>query len=237
MEKENYQENFKIEHGVRIYKEDLLELKKLLEYDSIDYDNSLEIKFFYYKPDIPIRLSADIEDLNVGIENEDIEYLQIKKTISENRSPIKSLEIVISKNSTEVELDGDDKSWLKWQRDLLERFFARKKSKSGKSNRWIINRLHRFSSVLAGILVGFGIGLENITMIIGAVLTLIITAIIIYSKLTQKLFPLNEFSFRTENIRELIEGKESTLPKWLTDGLMTVFWGVVTYLIIKYSGM
>ncbi|MBT2582601.1 DUF211 domain-containing protein [Planococcus sp. ISL-109] len=237
MKKKKYEENFKLEHGVKLYKEDLLELKKILEYDSLDYDNTLEIKFFYYKPDIPIRLSADIEDLNVGIENEDIEYLQIKKTISEKGAVIKSVDIVIGMNSTEIELTGDEESWLNWQRNLLEQFFARKESKSGRYNRWIINILHRYSSILAGILGGFGIGLENITMIIAAIIILITTAIITYSKLTHKLLPLNEFTFRTENIRELIEGKGSTFPKWITDGLATVFWGVVTYLIIKYSGM
>lgn len=237
MEKKNYKENFKLEHGVKLHKEDFLELKKLLEYESLDNENSLEIKFYYYEPDIPIRLTFNIEDLNLGIENTDIEYLQIQKMISEKGSVIKSVEIVISENFTEIELAGDEKSWLDWQKDWLERFFARKESKSGRANRWIMNRLQWYSSVLAGILGGIGIAFENIIMVISALLTFILSTIITYPKLTHKLFPLNEFSLRTESIRELIEKKENIFPKWLRDGFWAVSWGVVTYLLIKYTGL
>lgn len=238
MKRKAYKESFKLENGVKLYKEDFLELKKLLKYESdLENEKSLKIYFFYFKPDIPIRLSADLENINVGLENSDIDYLHIQKTITEKGSLIKSVNIVISRNSAEVDLVSDDKSWMDFERDLLERFFARRKSKLGKYNRWIINRLHWYSSILAGILGGIGIGLENKTMIIAALLTFVISAIVTYPKLTHKLFPLNEFSFSSESIRELIEKKESSFPKWLKDGATAVFWGIVTYLLIKYTGL
>lgn len=252
---ETIYDRFDIDNGVELYRKDFKELEELLKYGDINNDYGTKYtngNLFLYSlkikkdgSDIKTEFGS-IDELKSDLVSDEIEYLTIEKNVYEEEGMTKRIEISFNKNYVSVSISSDDFLWNKHKRLLIEDFFSKKKSKTGKINKWFITKGSWVNTILVGAMGGIGFGFKEPVFLIFAVAIFSFFTMISSPLIRNKLFPNNHIYLKPigEDIPHGRNGKKKTskfrkLKLYLTNKLIpqmipsiaaTIFIAIVLYI-------
>jgi len=243
---EKFNEKFYINEGAEMYIEDFIKLEELMKADdkSDQYgmNFSAEIYFKYQLSYLKNGIStghsfSSIKNMTNEYENIEIERLEIEKKIYEGSEMRQDIVVEFSKKYLFVSISGDNIRWVKTMRLLLEDFFKNRISKTGKYNYWINKKIHWYSPLLVGSLIGIGLATSTYFLVIIAGIIFASTSFISFPSNLNKVFPVNRISLQKKP-KEYKGKKDSRIIRFLKVGLSTIFWGLIlfgiTYFLTQY---
>lgn len=243
---EKFNEKFYIEKGAEMYIEDFIKLEELMKADDksdqygMNFNAEIYFKYQlnYLKNGISTGHSfSSIKNMTNEYEGVDIERLDIEKKLYEGSTLQQDIVVEFSKKYLFVSISGDNIRWVKTMRLLLEDFFENRISKTGKYNYWINKKIHWYSPLLVGSLIGIGLATSTYSLVIVAGIIFALTGFISFPSNLNKMFPVNRISLQKKP-KEYEGKKESSIGKFLKVGLNTIFWGLIlfgiTYFITQY---
>ncbi|MGH2319805.1 hypothetical protein ACRC6Q_18995 [Planococcus sp. SE5232] len=232
---ENFTDRIIIKNGVLLDKKDLIQLEELLKSGDIntDYGESLQnnsifkitINYLKEGKEASFRIKS-MSELKSDHEKIEVNLLIIEKLEFGKNGLKKRIELAFTKNTAYAEVISDDILWLKSKVFLLEDFFKRRESNSGKYNTWISEKLFIYVGVTAGILGGIGFGFKEPNLIIIAATLLVLSGVISNPKIRNKLFRKHQIMLK-EKTAEKEKVKKDKLP------LKILIWSI-KYVILPF---